>query len=302
MTFPNTHKAEAWMSLTLSALNTLTTFPGQEVKHKDLMEHIASLPGFPGWGHWGTAPMGKKTVQRGFRAVSLAAGKLKSAGEITSPRRGYFVVVSPTTTTPDLGIWATDAGLGSTAPAPEPVAAPEPAPEPTPAPAPAPEPAEQAPGVVFDPAVQARSLTVRGYDSDPALRAMKAANTRCFGSFSPRSSPCADCPLAGACWDARVASFSRLQADLNAAFQQRVAEEEARLAEEQRLAQEREAARLAAAQVAEIREGDLPEGAEVIQAPFPTPCASCGTDIPRGDHYVFIKGRGCLHPRCVGGA
>ena len=298
MTFPSTHRAEAWMSLTLSALNTLTLTPGQEIKHKDLMEYLASLPGFPGWGHWGTAPMGKKTVQRGFRAVSLAAGKLKASGKITSPRRGYFVVVSPTTPT---DIWANDAPFGSTEPVvePAPVAAPEP--EPTPAPAPAPEPAEQAPGVVFDPAVQARSLTVRGYDSDPALRAMKAADTRCFGSFSPRSSQCADCPLAGACWDARVASFSRLASDLNAAFQQRVAEEEARLAEEQRLAQEREAARLAAAQVAEIREGDLPEGSEVIQAPFPTPCAHCGTDIPRGDHYVFIKGRGCLHPRCVGG-
>ena len=294
MTFPTTHKAEAWMSLTLSALNYLTLNPGQEIKHKDLTAYLASLPGFPGWDHWGTAPMGKKTVQRGFRAVSLAAGKLKAAGKIESPRRGYFVVVSPTTTAP--------------APAPAPVAAPEPAPvaapepEPTPAPAPAPEPAEQAPGVVFDPAVQARSLTVRGYDNDPGLRAMKAANTRCFGSFSPRSSQCADCPLAGACWDARVASFSRLSSDLNAAFQQRVAEEEARLAEEQRQAQEREAARLAAEKIAEIREGDLPEGSEVIQAPFPTPCASCGTDIPRGDHYVFIKGRGCLHPRCVGGA
>ena len=92
-TFPSTHNASDWMTIVESAIRALTPAGGGEVRYRDVVSHIESLPGFPGWEAWGMRPHKGGEQPRALRAVTLAAGKLKDAGVILQPRRGYYLLV-----------------------------------------------------------------------------------------------------------------------------------------------------------------------------------------------------------------
>lgn len=204
MTFPITHKATEWMSLVESAIRHLGPC-GAEVRYRDVVSHIETLPGFPGWDHWGMRPHKGGQQPKALRAVTLAAGKLKDAGVIRQPRRGYYAVYKDTL----MPVTAT--------PAPKaPVAAPK---------------APKAPNVVVKDGVaftpRSGAVTDTAYAADAALARVAAEQTRCFGAWSVRSDQCGGCPLAGMCQQAGMADFAEVAALLDAETEAEIARAQA---------------------------------------------------------------------------
>jgi len=270
MTFPSTHNASDWMTIVESAIRSLTiSAGGGEVRYRDVTAHIESLPGFPGWDAWGMRPHKGGQQPRALRSVTLAAGKLKDAGVIVQPRRGYYLLVqdtTPTHTTPE--------------PTPAPVT-----PEPTPAPVKAT--VTRTIPVVTEAGVQYIPPTVTavdgGYGDDAGLRRLAVEGTRCFGSWSTRSDQCGACPLAALCQQAGMADFAEVAAALDAETERAVAN---------------------AAQPAPAPEsGDAVSfgvsfAGDEVTTPFDVHCTACKGMIPSGSPIAHAVGVGPVHPGC----
>jgi hypothetical protein len=262
MSFPSTHNATEWMNLTESAIRALTPAGGGEVRYRDVVSHIESIPGFPGWDAWGMRPHKGGEQPKALRAVTLAAGKLKDAGVIAQPRRGYYLLVQ-------------DAQTMTT-----------PTPEPTPAPVKAT--VTRTSPVVTEAGVQYIPPTVTavdgGYGDDAGLRRMAVEGTRCFGSWSTRSDQCDACPLAALCQQAGMADFAEVAAALDA-------ETEAALAAN--------AAQPAPAPAPAPESGGAVSFAgNDVTTPFDVHCTVCKGMIPSGSPIAHAVGVGPVHPGC----
>lgn len=288
---PTTHAATAWTALIESAIRALTPAGGGEVRYRDVVTHIESLPGFPGWDAWGMRSHKGKQQPRALRSVTLAAGKLKDAGVIVQPRRGYYSLAVDV-----------PAPMEAPMPAPTPVAAPVAAPvapvATPPASVTAPKPVVTNEGVVYVPPVVTveRPFASRFEGKADRLNRQRIANTRCFGAWSNRSAECKGCPLAALCQQAGMADFGAALAELDAAT-------EARLATPEQTADE---------VVSSVFGDDVAFGqtgataakqgrivTSEVATPFDIICAECGQMISSGGTVAHVKGIGPMHPECV---
>lgn len=270
MTFPSTHNASDWMTIVESVIRSLTiSAGGGEVRYRDVTAHIETLPGFPGWDAWGMRPHKGGQQPRALRSVTLAAGKLKDAGVIVQPRRGYYLLAqdAPMTT--------------ETAPTPTP------APEPTPTPAPVKATVTRSVPVVTEAGIQYIPPTVTavdgGYGDDAGLRRMAVEGTRCFGSWSTRSDQCGACPLASLCQQAGMTDFAEVAAALDA-------EIEAALAAN---------AAPAPAPTPAPADDEVSFDAEAVKTPFDLTCSVCDGVVKAGTPVAHIPGTGAVHPHCA---
>ena len=279
MNFPQTHNANQWTSIVLAAIVAITdNQPGREVRHRDIVSHLECDDAFPGWDHWGVSTIKGKPVAKGYRAVTLAAGKLKDEGRVTQPRRGYYCLAGydhgPVPFTP------------TAAPVPfTPTAAP------TVAPVAVPADVVAVAGVqVIPPAPQTIG---GGYEADAGLRRMVVNQTRCFGAWSSRSDQCGKCPLAGLCQQAAISDFAEIAAVLDASTEAEIATNEAKLA---KAVNDAKAAKAAAAVP---KAAALDPDVKVVSTPFALNCTACGEVIPAGGDVAYIQDRGAIHPACV---
>ena len=269
MTFPTSHNATAWMPLTERAIRYLTPAGGGEVRYRDVIALIETLPDFPGWDYWGMRPHKGGQQPRALRSVTLAAGKLKDAGVILQPRRGYYLL-------------AKDAPMTN---APEPTASETPeTPEPTPAPAPVATVTRSVP-VITEAGVQYIPPTVTavdgGYGDDAGLRRLAVEGHRCFGSWSTRSAQCGACPLASMCQQAGMADFAEVAAALDA-------KTEADLA-----------ANAAPAPAPAPTADEVSFDGDTVETPFDLTCSVCDGRIKAGTPVAHIPGTGAVHPHCA---
>ena len=266
---PTTHNASDWTSTVESAIRALTPAGGGEVRYRDVVTHIETLPGFPGWESWGMRPHKGGEQPRALRSVTLAAGKLKDAGVIVQPRRGYYLLVQDT---------------------PMFTPAPTPAPEPTPTPAPVKATVTRTIPVVTEAGVQYIPPTVTavdgGYGDDAGLRRMAVEATRCFGSWSTRSEQCGSCPLAALCQQAGMTDFAEVAAALDAETERAVAN----------AAQPTPAPKPAPSEGVSFAPT---KGMKVVQTPFDLTCTVCDKQIPTGSDVVHVPGKGACHPGCA---
>jgi len=273
MNFPQTHNANQWTGVVLAAIVAITdNQPGREVRHRDIVSHLECDDAFPGWGHWGESTIKGKPVAKGYRAVTLAAGKLKDEGRVTQPRRGYYCLAGY-----DQGPVFTPTAA-PVAPTTAPVV-------PTAAPTTAPADVVAVAGVqVIPPAPQAIG---GGYEADAGLRRMVVNQTRCFGAWSSRSDQCGKCPLAGLCQQAGMTDFAEIAAVLDAATAAEIATNEAKAAND------------AKAAAAVPKAAALDPDVKVVSTPFALNCTACGKVIPAGGDVAYIQDRGAVHPACV---
>ena len=269
MNFPQTHNANQWTSIVLAAIVAITdNQPGREVRHRDIVSHLECDDSFPGWDNWGVSTIKGKPVAKGYRAVTLAAGKLKDEGRVTQPRRGYYCLAGY------------DHGSVTFTPTVAPVAPVAPVAVPA--------------DVVAVAGVQVIPPTPQtiggGYEADAGLRRMVVNQTRCFGAWSSRSDQCGKCPLAGLCQQAAISDFAEIAAVLDASTEAEIATNEAKLAKADNDAKAAAAVPKAAA---------LDPDVKVVSTPFALNCTACGEVIPAGGDVAYIQDRGAIHPACV---
>lgn len=270
--FPNTHNADAWKGVVLSALTDLAP-TGGEVRFATVLAWCEAQSTFPGWDTWGHKMKRGKPYFVGHRSVTLAAGKLKADGSIRCPRRGYYALSG-----------AVDAPVAAPA-APE---APMPVQTPTePVKAPVSRPVRlnvvTKDGIQFTP--ESSAVNSAAYEAaDAGLRRMAAEQTRCFGAWSSRSDQCRTCPLAGLCQQAGMTDFAEIAAALDAATAAEITAAEAKVA------------------APDQDETPIPVTANGVTVPFACPCHSCGKTIPAGTmaHYRPAEaGGGVFHMDCA---
>lgn len=295
-TFPTTHAATAWTSTVESSIRALTPAGGGEVRYRDVVSHIESLPGFPGWDHWGMRSHKGKQQPRALRSVTLAAGKLKDAGTINQPRRGYYSLAVDVPGKTEAPMPAQTPETAPVVPVAAPAAPPAPAAAVT-----APAPVVTNEGVVYVPPVVtvANPFASRFDGKADLLHKQAIAQTRCFGSWSKRSAECKGCPLAALCQQAGMADFGAALAELDAAT-------EARLSAP--AAPEPTADEIVGA----VFGDDVPFGqtdptasqqdrvvTSEVATPFDILCQHCHTTIPTGSMVAHVKDIGPMHPGCV---
>lgn len=289
--FPATHLPDAWKGLVINALHALGP-QGREVRFGQVTAWIESQPGFPGWDAWGSMTKRGQQYPKGQRAVTLAAGKLKADGALSSPRRGYYALALADTRheAPESIHEAPVTYEAPEAPA-EPVKAPEARPVRLNV--------VTADGVSFTP--RNGAVNSAAYNAaDAGLRRMAAEQTRCFGAWSSRSAQCGDCPLAGLCQQAGMTDFAEVAAALDAATSAEITDAKAQA----------EAATVAAAAAAPVAPvavapvaGSLAAPAVTggVTVPFTCPCHECGEDIEAGTLAAYRApedGGGVFHMAC----
>jgi len=290
MTFPTTHNATAWTSTVECAIRALTPAGGGEVRYRDVVTHIESLPGFPGWDTWGMRSHKGKQQPRALRSVTLAAGKLKDAGVIVQPRRGYYSLAVDV-----------PAPMEAPMPAPTPEAAPVAsvaAPAPVKTAVSAPKPQVTNDGVVYVPptVTVADGFTSRFDGKADLLHKQSIAQTRCFGAWSKRSAECKGCPLAALCQQAGMADFGAALAELDAATEARLATPEP--------TRDEVVSSIFGDDVAFGQTDATPakQGRIVtseVATPFDILCQHCHTTIASGSMVAHVKDIGPMHPGCV---
>lgn len=277
MIFPATHNTDAWKPVVLFTLRNLAP-DGDEVRFRDVLQHIANQPGFPGWDAWGTTTKRGKEYPKGQRAITLAAGRLKDEGMIRSPRRGYYMLAT------DESIFASVPNETPTPPTVDYDVAPV---ETTPVETtPVIVNIQTAKGVQFAP--QSNAVNSAAYEAaDTGLRRMAAEQARCFGAWSSRSDQCRSCPLAGLCQQAGMTDFAEIAAALDAATAAEIASAQAA------------AAAPVAAPVASQVTGTPTRGSNAVNVPFAVTCGGCSGEISAGSLGVHQEGRGIFHPACA---
>jgi hypothetical protein len=293
MNFPTTLETTAWMPYVLAALRALGP-RGEEVRFRDVITHIESLTDFPGWDTWGTKMKRGKPYFAGHRAVTLAGGRLKKDGMATNPRRGYYALSSElasTEATPE----ATPAPVVETMAA---VTLTETVTEEATVEAPAAiKVVTKGDGACYLPPTGA--VTHESYSTEADLRRVAIDNTRCFSLWSPRSSQCEGCPLAGLCQASSIATLAAVAAELDDGFAAEVAKAEAELAAER--------ARLVAALEAsmapapEVEVTPLAVDYSTVVVPFACVCSAegCKGTIEANATAAHVEGRGVFHTECA---
>ena len=319
--FPDTHSPALWAPLVLAAV--VAEDAGNGVPFRDVVSHVESLDGFPGWDRWGHGKRGRNpNYPRAKRALGLAAKLLSDRGEITCPKKGWYSVVA------------------GAAPASAPVAPPAPAtvlnklhlvPAVETAPAPVVEEAPAAP-VVEKVAVADGPATHPLYLASERARKVAIEDTPCFGYWSNRSRSCKSCPLAGLCHEARGIKVAEVVSALNAEVAAEAAAEvaaDAAAAEAEMEALEaanwgepeasdsaayetwREVSDDVAEEIAtESAEADVIADAVVAEGTTPVAhtvttfgwdiaCSGCGEMITAGEDIAHVEGKGGFHVACV---
>jgi hypothetical protein len=298
MTFPKTLDTKAWMPHILATLRHLGP-RGEEVRFRDVITHIESLAGFPGWDTWGTKMKRGKPYFAGHRAVTLAGGRLKKDGMVVNPRRGYYSLA------PD---------LRNDTPEVTPERTPEVTPERTP---------EVTPVEVEQEDLDAMKVEItraddgecylppetatthESYAVEADLRKAAIDQTRCFGSWSPRSSQCGGCPLAGLCQTSTVAVLASVAAYLDEEYAARVDDAHAALANERErlVAVLREVATPMSPEEEVVKATPSAEYSTVV-VPFACVCSAANCKQPEGTisantTAAHVEGKGVFHIGCV---
>ena len=293
MNFPTTLDTTAWMPHVLAALRHLGP-RGEEVRFREIISHIESLADFPGWDTWGTKMKRGKPYFAGHRAVTLTGGRLKKDGMVVNPRRGYYAL-APEFARPTEEVLATPAvetmsavTLNET----EPVEVPA---EETVVEVPTVKVIVKGDGACYLPPTGAE--THESYAAEADLRRVAIENTRCFGLWSPRSSQCGTCPLAGLCQASSLATLGTVAADLDAEYTAEVAKAEA----EAERAAERERNVLDATTATPDEETTSTTEWSSVVVPFACVCSAeaCKGTIPANATAAHVEGRGVFHTECA---
>ena len=287
--------ARSWVPAVRWSLSILGA-DGSEVRFRDVLDHVSNHPDFPGWDHWGTTLKRNKPYPKAHRAVTLAAGKLKEAGFVSQPRRGYYMLTTTEEAIEEVvEEIVTVETVRDTPPTPVAVVKPSPAP---------------ARGLTVVPAPP--SSTPSTYEHDAGLARIAIAQTRCYGWFSERSASCKGCPLVALCQQAKMVNVAE-----TAALLDREIENQIRQQQEQEEAQAASAVSLspyasdlvvedtssdtgAPDPVETAAEPTIPTGATSMDSlPFEVYCSGCSSTIAAGSPAVHLPGKGAFHPSCA---
>ena len=281
------------MPFVLAALRSLGP-RGEEVRFRDVIIHIESMTGFPGWDTWGTKMKRGKPYFAGHRAITLTGGRLKKDGMVVNPRRGYYALstelaAAPATETPVAPV-VEIAAVAITETTTETVEA-------------AVEETSMVniikkdAGMAYLPPTGA--VTDESYVAEADLRRVAIDNTRCFGLWSPRSSKCGECPLAGLCQASTNALLAAVATELDDEYTAEVVKAEADLAAER----SRLLATLEAAATPEVEVTATTPSVEysTVVVPFACVCSAdgCKGTIEANATAAHVEGRGVFHTECA---
>jgi hypothetical protein len=308
-----------WRPFILAAMTRLSDVGDGNVKFNEILTHIESLPGFPGWATWGD--YNGKANQMGRRFVSLEATAMKKEGLLTSPRRGTYRLASeaPVVDAPVVEPSVAHKAVLTVVPDPDPeIKAPEPVEAPV------------------EPTVAEGPTTHPLYVANERARMIAIEQTRCFGFYSERAKTCGDCPLAGLCFAARGGKV----AEANARAEEKAREASLAATVVNALGDTTEAADEAAADAsgAVLNEADstpkipvfdiqsqtthfvpetetpeetpeaaaeetsevvIPAGGNVINLPFGVVCSHCGWQAEKWSDVISVAGKGTYHMGCA---
>jgi hypothetical protein len=124
--------------------------------------------------------------------------------------------------------------------------------------------------------------------SDSYFAELAANQTRCFGAWSAKASPCKACPLAVLCHKSQVGAMSRIAKGFDEAFATATATPAPVVVE---------AAPEVAPEVAATP--TLPKGAKLMPVAFETICNACGEVCEEGVEAVHLAGQGIFHIACA---
>ncbi len=286
--------ARSWVPAVRSSLSILGA-DGSEVRFRTLLEQIANHPDFPGWDHWGTSLKRNKPYPKAHRAVTLAAGKLKDAGFLCQPRRGYYMLTPTGEVIEEVVEEVIEEVEIVPATPPTPVAVVKPLRPP-------------ALGLTVVPAPPPSTPSV--YEHDAGLARIAIAQTRCYGWFSERSFSCKGCPLAALCQQAKMVTVAETAALLDEEIEDKIRQQE----QEETVAEANAAAAATAAEEAAdapapaeadaasdtVDKRNLPADATQMQSlPFEVYCSGCNSTIAAGTPAVHLPGKGAFHPTCA---
>lgn len=267
MRFPDNSTVDSWKGPVLETLQTIAA--ACEVRTSDIVSHIESQEGFPGWDNWGMITQRGQQYPKARRDMSFAASKLRNSGEVFSPVRGRFTMVAP-----------------------------------PPPPAPAPEVVQSRLQLVTDGEAAAgadlvpqMATPVDGENhpilvEDEGLRAMVISQTRCFGLWAAKARTCKTCPLAGFCRDAGVADYANIGYSKDAEIEAAITAASAPTPVEAPVETPVEVAAEEGAKTSSENNDEL----EI--APFQLFCSSCRKEIAKGSEFRQMAGSGVFHPGC----
>ena len=128
--------------------------------------------------------------------------------------------------------------------------------------------------------------------SDPYFRSLAVENTKCFGSWSPRASVCASCPLATLCASSMVAAMSAAGAALDAEW-------DAKVANGTPVADATpDPTPTTDATPATADMSAFPSDAKELEVAFESSCGKCNGTIAEGETAIHVPGTGIFHPTC----
>lgn len=117
--------------------------------------------------------------------------------------------------------------------------------------------------------------------ADPYIRGLVASNTPCYGSWSPKSTPCAACVIAAHCRSAQAGALSMLASRLR---ESEVTKSTAKL----------HTATASALNTDAPRAGATPIVGKSMRAHFDGLCARSGVPIKAGEECYYVPGEGVV--------